>query len=256
MTISLPVRFWCAVPSGRPAGLVEERWDLDPARTAFVSLHCWNIGTPGGPPVPADFWVFMGDPHNHEVMWQIVQGQIAPAMAAARRVGMPVVHVQSEAIANRYPQRQPPVPPAGPGMPGPGPISDHQARRASRVHGEGYMQWPGWADADIAEPVRPQRDEVVVHDTRQFDVWLRGRGIDTLLYTGFCTNLCILDSPAAMKAMCGLGYRCVILREGTTAVEFPDTWADLTHTRAAIRYIESWVGYSAGLREFVEACGR
>ncbi|MEW5767581.1 MAG: hypothetical protein AB1797_08150, partial [bacterium] len=35
------------------------------------------------------------------------------------------------------------------------------------------------------------------------------------IYTGFCANLCIVDSPAAMKAMNGLGYRCVLLREGT-----------------------------------------
>ena len=63
----------------------------------------------------------------------------------------------------------------------------------------------------------------MIATTEQFDSWLRDRGITDLLFTGFATNLCILDSPAAMKAMRALGYRCVIIREGTLGVEFPDT---------------------------------
>jgi nicotinamidase-related amidase len=92
---------------------------------------------------------------------------------------------------------------------------------------------------------RPQAGDTMIVTTEQFDAWLRERGITTLLYTGFATNLCILDSPAAMKPMRALGYRCVIFREATMAVEFPDTLETLTHARAALRYIEAWVGYSA-----------
>ena len=121
------------------------------------------------------------------------------------------------------------------------------------------MEWDGWQQLDVAPAVRPRPGDTMIATTEQFDAWLRGRGITDLLYTGFCTNLCILDSPAAMKAMAAQGYRCVILREATMAVEFPDTLETLLHTRAALQYIEAWVGYSAraadlrrALREGIE----
>lgn len=254
MKISLPVRFYRAVPTSNPAGLVTETWVLDVQKTAFIELHCWDIGCPGGPPVPEDYWVFMGSPQNHVHMWRIVTEEIAPAIHAARRIGMPVVHVQGQKIAERYPDLQPPMV-EPPSVLRARPISDHNSRRANKVHGEGYNDWKHWADCDVAEPVRPVEGDTVVVTTEQFDAWLRTRGIDTLLYTGFATNLCILDSPAAIKAMAGLGYRCVILREATTAVEFPETMETRSHTANAIRYIESWCGYSASNHDFIKACG-
>ncbi|NLH98997.1 MAG: cysteine hydrolase [Chthonomonadales bacterium] len=260
MAITLPVRFYRAVPTSNPVGLVEEPWDLDLHRTAFVELHCWNVGCPGGPPVPEDYWVDMGSPANHEAGWQIITEAILPCLQAARAVGMPVVHVQPERIGNRYKRLQPPLPEADarPTAPAWGwsPISDHQARRANRVHGEGFNDWEGWAQLDIAEPVKPVDGETMIVTTDQFDAWLRERGIDTLIYAGFCTNLCILDSPASMKPMAGRGYRCVLLRDATMAVEFPETLADRVHTQTAIRYVECWVGYTASVRDFIGACSK
>jgi nicotinamidase-related amidase len=258
MHITLPVRFYRAVPTSDPAGHVEEPWELELSRTAFIELHCWNVGCPGGPPVPEEFWVDMGSPANHAVGWQIINEAIEPCLQAARRIGMPVVHVQPERIGARYPHLQPPLPASDPQPNGAAwgwsPISDHQARRANRVHGEGFNDWAGWADLDIAEPVKPIAGETMIVTTDQFDAWLRQRGIDTLIYTGFCTNLCILDSPASMKPMGNRGYRCVLLRDATLAVEFPDTLADRIHTQTAIRYVECWVGYTASVPDFLKAC--
>ena len=253
MRIRLPVRFYRAVPTSDPVGLVEEDWALDVGRTAFIELHCWNIGCPGGIPVPEDYWVFEGSPQNHEYMWRAVIEEIAPSMQAARSVSMPVVHVQGEQIGRRYAHLRPPIPsePAGSSRV---PISDHMTRRQNRVHGEGYADWPQWANVDIAEPVKPLDGDILVVTTEQFDDWLRGQGIDTLFYTGFSANLCILDSPAAIKAMAALGYRCVILREATTGVEFPDTMQSRSHTLNAIRCIEAWWGYSASGLDFRCAC--
>jgi nicotinamidase-related amidase len=247
-TIQLPVRYYCAVPSGRPRGWVTESWTLDLAQTALIELHCWNVGFPGSPPVPEDYWVFMGSPQNHDRMVGVVTQVIAPLLEAGRAAGLPVVHVQPESVALRYPEIEPARPPTPPhlGPPGSPPVSDDASRRASLVHGVGYMEWDGWQCLDVAPPVHPRAGDTMIATTEQFDAWLRERGITTLLYTGFATNLCILDSPAAMKAMRGLGYRCVLLREATMAVEFPDTLETLLHTRAALQYIEAWVGYSAG----------
>lgn len=254
MTLSLPVRFYSGAPAASPRGLLRETWELDPRRTALIELHCWNIGFPDGPAVPADYWVFMGSLQNHERMVPIVREIIAPLLDAGRRAGMPVVHVQSESIAARYPELEPPRPPAPPSS-GPGwrPVTDDVLRRTERVHGPGYREWDGWAASDVASPVRPQPGDTMIATTDQFDAWLREKGIVTLLYTGFCTNLCILDSPAAMKAMRDRGYRCVLLREATLACEFPDTLDALAHTRAAIQYIEAWVGYTAAVGDLMQA---
>ena len=255
MQITRPVRFYRAVPTSSPHGLVTEPWDLDLEKTAFVSLHCWNVGCPGGPPVPEAYWVDMGSPQNHAVGWCIITEEIVPTLAAARRIGMPVVHVQPERIGDRYPQLQPPQPARPQTSPSrPSPISDHYARRASRVHGEGYMEWEGWQDLDFAAPVRPLDTETVVVTTEQWDDWLRARGINTLIYVGFCTNLCILDAPGGMRLMAPLGYRCILLREATLAVEFPETLEQRLQTQASLRHIEGWVGYTASSKDFLQAC--
>jgi len=175
---------------------------------------------------------------------------------------MPLVHVQPESIGAKYTHLQPPLPERprtqAADIPSPaprrGPMSDHNARRASRVHGEGYMEWEGWKHLDFAAPARPLDGETLVVTTEQWDDWLRGRGIDTLIYVGFCTNLCILDAPGGMRLMCALGYRCVILREATLAVEFPETLEQRLQTEASLRHIEAWVGYTASSRDFLRAC--
>lgn len=258
LDIQLPVRYYCGVPSGRPRGLVTENWQIDLARTSFVELHCWNVGCPGGPPVPEDFWVDMGSPQNHALAWGVMQEFAAPALQAARRARMAVAHVQPESIAGRYPELQPPLPEqASKQAPwGWSPVSSHASDRASKVHGQGYMDWPGWKELDVAGPMKPVSGEVMIATTDQFDAWLRTSNIDTLLYVGFCANLCILDSPAAMKAMSSRGYRCVLLREATLALEFAETVEQRINTAVAIRYVESWVGYSASALDYISAMAR
>lgn len=263
-TLDLPVRFWSAVPSRNPVGHVEETWSIDPARVCFVSLHAWNIGCPGGPAVPEDYWVDMGSPQNHDAGWEVIESAVVPALGAARESGLTVVHVQPETIADKYPERQPPrtdrehhaasdIPVAVSRQRSP--ISNHASERAERVHGPGFGKWGGWKDLDFAEVLRPVGEEPVLVADDQWDDWLRERGIDTLVYVGFCTNLCILDAPGGMRRMAPRGYRCILLRDATLGVEFPDTLEDRTHTKVALRYIEAWVGYTASTADFVAACG-
>lgn len=263
MGLTLPVRFWRAVPSRHPEGHVTEVWDLDPAKVCFVSLHAWNVGCPGGPAVPEEYWVDMGSPQNHDAGWEVIVAEVAPSLEAARKAKLPLVHVQPETIARLYPERQPPRTQTerhlAPQIPtqktsARGPISDHYSQRAQRVHGEGFHDWPGWKDLDFAEPLKPIGEEPILVEDDQWDDWLRARGIDTLIYVGFCTNLCILDAPGGMRRMAPRGYRCVILREATLGVEFPDTLEARTHTEVALRFIEAWVGYTASAADFRRAC--
>ncbi len=257
MTIRLPVRQYIAVPSGAPRGPVTETWELPVAQTAFVELHCWNVGVPGGIPAPDEYWVFVGSQQNHKRMAGIVATVICPALEAARKARLPTVHVQPVSVAARYPALRPATPVGftpGAAREPRGRASNHAVERAERVHGKGYMAWEGWERLDVAPQVRPAAGDVMVATTEEFHRWLQERHITTLLYTGFCANLCILESPAAMKPMAGLGYRCVLLREATMAIEFADQSANL-HTEAALRYVEAWVGYTASARDLMKALG-
>lgn len=259
--LRLPVRQYIAVPSGSPRGLVTETWELPRTQVAFVELHCWNFGVPGGVPVPDDYWVFMGSKQNHVRMAGIVKDVIAPGLAAARQAGVPTVHVQPDSVANRYPDLRParlrraaegPACEAEAAAAAPAPVraSNHAVERAQRVHGPGYMQWEGWSKLDVAPAVAPQAGDVMVASTEELHAWLQERHITTLVYTGFCANLCIIDSPAAMRAMNNLGYRCVLVREGTMAIEFADQPPNL-HTDSSLRYIEAWIGYTMALRDLM-----
>jgi len=126
--------------------------------------------------------------------------------------------------------------------------------RAELVHGKGYLSWEEWNQLDIVELLKPRPGDIVVYSTEQFDKWLRENNINNLVYTGFTTNLCILDSPAAMRVMSKLGYTIVILREATLAIEHHDTLSNLLNTKLTIRYIETWVGFSASVDDFIKAC--
>ena len=109
---------------------------------------------------------------------------------------------------------------------------------------------------DIARAVRPQAEDGVILTTWQLDHLCRKRGIDTLLYVGFMTDYCIMGSPGGIEDMCGLGYRCIILRDCTTAHEYADTIETGSMTKAALRRIEYAYGWSALSEDVIQACRR
>jgi len=97
-------------------------------------------------------------------------------------------------------------------------------------------------------------EDQVILTGRQFDRILRERGIKNLVYTGFATNMCILDSAAATKEMLSYGYRIFLIREATLAVEYPDTFPTRMMTEAALKFFELKVGDTIGFEEYVRAC--
>jgi hypothetical protein len=98
-------------------------------------------------------------------------------------------------------------------------------------------------------------DQVIV-TAAQFDRVCRERGIRNLVYAGFATNVCILDAPAATREMLEYGYRVFLVREGTLAVEYPETLADRLVTEVTLRFFERKVGDTIGFGQYVEACRR
>ena len=267
MAIEAPValrltgRHW-HTPSLDGAGWAETPYDLDPRETGFVALHLWNVGDTagGGPAIPDDFLVDLGLRETQEESLRIAERYIRPAIDASRAAGIPIFHVEPAHIALKYdsvhyllepddltpPASDRPRPPeANPGW---------IKQRAERTHGRGYDEWDGWQQMRILSSCDAEPGDQVILTGRQFDRILRRKGIKNLVYTGFATNMCILSSPGATQEMLGFGYRIFLIREATLGVEYPETLADRTVTRLALRYFELKVGDSICFDDYIGAC--
>jgi len=51
----------------------------------------------------------------------------------------------------------------------------------------------------------------------------------------------------------GFGYRCIVLRECTTAYEFPDTYEGRWMLNSLLRRVEYAYGYTASAQDFTDA---
>lgn len=251
--LNLTGRYYRSIPA-TDTGYEEEALDLPLAETALVSLHCWNIGCPDGPPLDPNFCVGMGYPETTAEAYRIMREAIRPALDAARQSGLAVCHVQAEGIARRYPawygcHAQEPVSGKGPEQA----IAGYRESILERSHGVDYQAKSGLADMDFPEVVAPLPDEPVVHQTAQFDRILRERGIVNLIYAGFATDMCILNAPGGMGPMFELGYRLLLVRDATLGVECPDTFEERLATRWGMRYLETHWGDTIALHDFLAA---
>ena len=256
VALRLVGRHW-GTPSLDAAGWAEAVYDLDPRETGFVALHLWNVGDVGGPPVPDGFFVDMGTRAAQEESVRIAERYIRPAIAASRSAGLPIFHVEPANIALQYPSvhhmlepEEAPAPAARPPEANPG----WNKERAERSHGRGYTEWDGWRRMRILSSCDAEPGDQVILTGRQLDRICRERGIKNLVYTGFATNMCILDSAAATREMLRYGYRIFLIREATLAVEYPDTFAERMMTRAALKYFELTIGDTIGAENYVAAC--
>ncbi|MEA3400879.1 MAG: isochorismatase family protein [Armatimonadota bacterium] len=258
--LELTGRYYRSIPITDP-GYEEEPLRLPVDETALVSLHCWNIGCPGGPELDPDFCVGMGYPGVTAEAYRIMREAIRPALDAARGCGLAVCHVQAEGIAKRYPEWYDYAldEPAESAIPKPEAPSEaipgHRKAILERSHGVDYVNRSGLATMDFPEVVAPQPGEPIVHQTPQFDRVLRKRGIVNLIYAGFATDMCILNAPGGMGPMFGLGYRVILIRDATIGVEPPDFLPQRIATRWGIRYHETHWGDTVALDDLLDACG-
>ncbi len=250
--------------SGRE-GIHQRLLEKPTKQVGLVSVHCWNLGEKNGPyPIGSDAhcpgeaadWV----PTAHK----IIANHIKPAIEAARKAGIAVFHLAQHTYADRYPKYREIA--ADPELKAPSSAGNMsrcaRPRSVEEMWQDEYgTDFPGpvWVTHkdkfDIAEAVRPLPDEYVYLNGWQLNGLCRRMDIDTLLYVGFMADLCLMNIPGAIREMASkFGYRCVVLRECTTAYEFADTYEGGWMTRAAIRLIESGLGYSASSTDFIAAC--
>lgn len=180
--IRLNGRYYRRVPIDN-AGYAEEELELEAEKTALISLHCWDIGCPGGPPVDERFCVGMGYKENFEEGYRIICEYVRPALDVAREAGLVVFHIQSARIARLYPRRfkyevEEPEPQAAP----PEAIPGYRKRILERSHGKDYEEGSGLASMDFPAIVAPLPDEPIAWQTAQLDRIAREASSESHLY--------------------------------------------------------------------------
>jgi hypothetical protein len=191
---------------------------------------------------------------------EIIAHKIVPVLDAARQAEMAIFHLAQPTYASRYPQYRAVVadPELRPSDP-PEHVAGCVRPRSFREHwldqyGAGFPGpvWETHAETfDIAETVRPLSNESIVVDGWQLNGLCRRMDIDTLFYVGFMADLCLMNVPGAIREMfTKFGYTCIALRDCTTAYEFADTYEGKWMTRAAIRLLETDLGYTASSDDF------
>ena len=197
--------------------------------------------------VLVDVWDFHHVTSHLERTSEIARTRIAPAVAAARRAGVTVVHAPGRPWAPHYPQWQrysnPQDNNAGSEEPA-WPPAEFRRREGSY---ERFRRPISGALATarqtpfvraIDPSLDPAPDDFVVGRGAELQRLCEDRGILHLMYAGFATNICVPLKDYGTRAFVDRGYHVMFLRDCTTAIEGHDTVAGLDATRQAIRELE------------------
>ncbi len=245
-TLSLGARYYRALPIDDP-GYEEETLSLPIATTALVGMHCWNIGCPDGPAVDVDYCVGAGWPQSTQEAARIMAEVIRPAMDLARGMGLRVCHVETDWMDGQYPQVASRRSPESSGL------HPHQQAMLERAHGVDYMTRSPLARMRRAELVSPQDEEALFFYSDQLDEDLEKRGIDTIIYTGFMADMCMLAAEGGARQMLSRGYRCILMRDATVGVETPESFDERLATRYGIHIFEWSLGHGTSFSQFQQA---
>ena len=271
-------------PASKMLGYGEKVLKFPFEETALIAIHCWNINFPDGPQVIPQFDACAGWAEYIDRAREIIEYRIHPVIELARSVRIPVVHVAAPYHAGLHQQYQLTKKLTSEDVENTGFLgneirfevgSDSSGKKLDDGGSVGGRAWqqeyqedvfgPGftqsWNDltgdetsspVDFAAVLGPQPEDYVVATSLQLNEIMRKLGIWNLIYVGFLANNCLLDAPCGMRDMGrGYGYRCILLRDCTTGLEQHDTISRLSNTRAAIRYVEFYIGYTATSDQFL-----
>ena len=128
-----------------------------------------------------------------------------------------------------------------------------ELKMLDRAHGPDYRTNSPLAQMQRAERVSPAGNEPLIFYTDALDAYLKPRGIDTLLYTGFATDMCVLNAEGGARPMLSRDYRCILIRDATVGVETPQSFSERLATRYGIHIFEWQLGYSTTFKAFLDA---
>ncbi len=234
----------------------ERTIELPVEQTGFVLVDMWDASD-----LPDD--IKPGGVSFCQRAGEITRLRIAPVLAAAREIGLTVVHAPTANVSEHYRDRcrvpEAAATPAEP--PRDWPPAEARAAWSDEMWEARYGDYGPDLRAIMRDRMRiipeaePVASDWLIFGSDDMHALCREQGLLNLIYVGFATNMCLLFKPGGLYEMSRAGYRCVVLRDCTTAVENADSWGDLGQTKAFVDWFEMHaLAYTATSADFLAAC--
>jgi len=97
--------------------------------------------------------------------------------------------------------------------------------------------------------------EAGIETSDEFSEYLKSKGIETLFYAGYATNLCLMFRDVGMLKMHDQGFDIVLLRDCTIGWESPRSLDGEWAKKVSIDMVENFIGKTITLDEFEKAIG-
>ena len=197
-------------------GLLELQDDL-PRRSEAIYYFSRKIDAKKTALVIMDPWVNMASTHLNALHRKIAESHIIPLVGKALDRGHPVIVLTNA----------------------PGTIAYN-----TEIH------------PHLAALAKQKKIDVLYHqdmDDDDFSAHLHAKGIDSLIYGGFASNMCVIGRQMGMIPMAHQGFRLFFIPQASAAIEYPDTWKDQSLHKATAMIISQWIAEIIDYRDFMEA---
>lgn len=207
---------------------VEVTRDFDPSKTALVLCDMWDRHWCSGA----------------ESRVAVLARKMEPVIQLARKHGVLIIHAPSETMAY-YSQAAarinmlkiaalaPPEPLALTDPPLPIDDSDGGCDVANNKLPPNTRVWSRENSA-----ISIASEDLISDNGREIYSALKSRGIETVLFAGVHTNMCILNRTFGIRQMTRWGVHCILIRDLTDAMYNPARSPYVTHARGTELVIE------------------
>lgn len=228
----------------------DEEW-LE-TNTDYATLE-WEIPLSQVAVVLVDVWQRHYIRETEERTEKIINEKLIPLLKECRKNGLQIIHAPSPGVARTHPNwvhliKDTEIPMARKAEDWPpadfrnstGAYSKYskifEPREAERQKLPALTFHPG---------IVPVGNEAVIATGEELHRYCKQKKILFLLYAGFNTNACLITRDYGMLQMSNdRGYKAVLIRDCTTAMESKDTQATLAQTKGAILFFEMFGQYS------------
>jgi type 1 glutamine amidotransferase/nicotinamidase-related amidase len=189
----------------------------------------------------------------------LLAAKMAPVIETARKRGIQVIHAPSETLgfyADSVQRRRMALAREAP-LPEQRLIAETRLPIDDSDGGcdtEEKPWYPAWTRQDarisIGEP------DGITDSGREVHNFAAAEGIDTLIFMGVHTNMCVLGRSFGMRQMTRWGYRCILVRDLTDSMYDPKDPPRVSHDRGTelvVEHIERYWGPSVSSEELVKS---
>lgn len=167
-----------------------------------------------------DPWVDMPSEHLNKYYEQITQSKILPLVSVAHNRGHPIIVLTNDCNKVTYDCR---------------------------------------INSQLEEMVKKREINIIYHqdmDANQFAAYLKAQGVESLIYIGFASNMCLIGRNLGAITMKQKGFQIFFVPEASAAVEMSTTWANQTIHNYATVIISQWIAKIIKYEDLIDVLSR